>query len=423
MASRTAPMGALSGKKPSGYRFLGAWLLLTSSAWAVPVTLPEALTAAQARSPILAAEAAALAEAEARVHTAAAWPHNPELGVEGAARLGAGDPSADWQVRLSQTLPLGGQRGRQIAVARAERDEVAARWAAELSWLTVRVRLAFVDLLFAQAVLAVETVHSTLAQSLVGMAERRFNAGVNTRLEVGLARVEAGRAAGRVAAARGQVRVASSRLAEAMGGDPSAPIEAVGDLAPAEVPPPALAPLLAAAHTRRSELIALERGLQTARARVAAAEAAAVPDLTISVFGGRESGRETLVGAGLSVPLPLFDPRRASEARAAEPRLAAERALVAARVEQEVVAAWSELTTAIEVETTLRAQVTEPQDTHLDLLRRAFDVGKIAGSEVLVMQNEFRASHLEWLAACAEVHRARARLDLAVGPPDGEPAP
>jgi outer membrane protein TolC len=161
------------------------------------------------------------------------------------------------------------------------------------------------------------------------------------------------------------VRAASTRLAEAMSVDPAAPPEASGVLEPPSGEVPALSVLTESAQGIRVELKVIDQALAAAQARRAAAEAEAVPDLTVSLSFGREANTETLVGGGLSMPIPLFNTNQGpiAEASAAAARLEAEKGAIKYRIQQEVAAAVAELQTAIEVEQALRGQVLQPLDT------------------------------------------------------------
>ena len=406
-------------KKPIHSRFFLCLLLIWPSgpAAAEPITLNEALRIALERSPALAVEQAAVGEAQARLRGAGIWQQNPEAGIEASARLGPDDPTADWSVSLGQAFPLGGQRGKRVAAARAE--VVSAQAALEVVRIDVsaQVRQAFLDVLLARETLLVEQAHAELSTALAAAAQRRLEAGATGRLEVDVARIEVGRSAGRVAAARGVVRAASTRLAEAMGVDPATPPEATGVLEPPSSEVPALSALTESAQGIRVELKVVDQALAAARARRELAEADAIPDLTVELSLGREANTETLIGGGLSMPIPLFNTNQGpiAEAVAAAARLEAEKAAITNRIRQEVATAMVELQTAIEVEQALRDQVLHPLDQSLGLLQRAFESGKIAGSEVLVLRSEFRESRLEWLAALAAAHRARLRLDQVAG--------
>ena len=116
-------------KKPILHRYFLCLLLAWpwSQAAAEPITLNEALRIALERSPALAVEQAAVAEAEARLKGAGIWQQNPEASIEAAARLGPEDPTADAAPRgRGPRLPAAG-----AAVADALRRRGAAHQAGQ----------------------------------------------------------------------------------------------------------------------------------------------------------------------------------------------------------------------------------------------------------------------------------------------------
>ena len=385
---------------------------------AATVTLEEALRHAFAHSPEVAEAEAAIAEAEARNITAGTFPHNPTLSGEAGARLGPDATSLDWAVGLEQTLPLGGRLSHGRAVAAAELAAARATADTARRALAVRVRVAFLEALRARDLLSIEAAQIELARSLLGVATKRFEAGASTRLDVNLARVDVGRAEGRLHAAEARYSVSRAQLAESVGQAPSRPITPDGtlELLPNEALP-ALPALLEAARSRRSEVLAAGHARTAARARTERAAADAVPELGVSVFFRREAGTESIVGGGLSLPLPLLDRKRGevAEAEAAERRTEAEARRLDTQIEREVVAALAELTATRASAAGLREQIVGTLDENLRLLQSAFESGKVAGAEVLVFRQQFRDSHVELVEANAAAALARIQLEAALG--------
>ncbi|MDX2167737.1 MAG: TolC family protein, partial [Deltaproteobacteria bacterium] len=158
---------------------LGAVLLLLTTAppaGAAPpdgdLTLRAALAAALQDNAALAAGASAVRAGDGRLQQAGLLP-NPELKLELENFGGSGSQknyeSAETTLRLSQLIELGGKRARRVTLAGLERD--AAQWdyearRADLAAATAR---AFVDVLTAQARLA-------LADELAQLAARSATA-------------------------------------------------------------------------------------------------------------------------------------------------------------------------------------------------------------------------------------------------------
>lgn len=405
---------------------LAALLLALPGARAETLTLEAALGRALAASLEISAAEADLAAAEGRRVAAEASPHDPAVSGEAGVRLGPGDPALDWSVGLEQTFALGGRVGHARAAARAEVAAARARLAEIRRGVATRVRVAFVEALRARDLLAVEVTQIDLARSLLDVATKRFEAGAATRLDVNLARVELGRAEGRQHAARARSEVAEVLLAEALGGDPARGAAPEGTLdAPSAAPLPKPEVLLESARARRAELVAAGEARRAARARVDQAAAEAVPDLSVSGFFRREAGTESIIGVGLTLPLPVSDRATGgvAEADAEARRLDAEGRALAARVDREVLAALSELRAAQATAAALQAQIVGTLGENLALLQSSFEAGKIAGAELLVFRQQFRESHVELVEARAAEALARLQLEAALGGPlDPDPA-
>ena len=382
------------------------------------ISLDEALRHAFGHSPDVAAAEALVAEAEGRRTTAATFPHNPELSGEAGARVGPDETSADWAVGLEQAIPLGGQIGLRKEVAAAELLAVRASYEGARRMLAARVRIAFIEAVRARELVTIDETQIELARNLVAVAEKRFAAGASTRLDVNLARVDLGRAEGRLSAARGTYAVARAQLAESIGAPPARAPTPAGTLEPVEDPAlPPLPELLELARKNRTEMVAAEQMRKAARARVELADAEGIPALGVSVFFRREAGVESIIGGGLAIPLPLFDRNQGAvaEARAGERRSEAEQGLSSIRIEREVVTALAELESTSATAAGLRAQVVGTLEENLSLLQQAFESGKVAGTEVLIFRQQFRDSQVELVEALASAALARIQLDAALG--------
>jgi cobalt-zinc-cadmium efflux system outer membrane protein len=382
------------------------------------LTLDAALRRALAASPEVAAAEADVAGADGRRVTAEAFPHDPELSGEAGARLGPGDPTLDWSVGLAQTFALGGRVGHARAAVLAELAAARARVEVARRAVSTRVHVAFVEALRARDLLAVEAAQIDLARGLLGVATKRFEAGASTRLDVNLARVEVGRAEGRLHAARARADVACALLAEALGDSPARGVTPEGTLdAPPEAANPALPDLLETARAHRAELIGAGETRRAARSRVERAAAESVPDLTVSGFFRREAGVESIVGLGLAIPLPITDRATGgvAEAEADALRLEADTRALTARIDREVIVALAELQASHATATALQAQIVGSLGENLALLQSAFEAGKIAGAELLVFRQQFRESHVELIEARAAEALARVQLEAALG--------
>ncbi len=382
-----------------------------------PLTLARALELA-ARAPRLQARRAEIAEAQGRLGAAEVFPFDPAIDVEGAARLGADETSADFEVGLSQALPLGGWRSHRTDAARAEVAAARARARADARRLAAEVHLAFVDAQTARALRSVAEAERDLATRLLEVARKRLDAGAGTQLELNVAAAELARVGQRVAQAIGDDVAARAALAQALGLPADALPTPEGDVtAEAPAPAPLLPALLEEAATRRADLEALADAERAARARLEEARASSWPGITLRVFGGREENRDTLVGGGVELPLPVFDRNAGAvaEASAAAARATAEREIQRLDALREVVEAHARHEAAAEALRGLRAHLVGTFEESLALIEKSFAAGKATVSDVLLMRSAFFDAQRALVESAAAAARARVRLDVAAG--------
>jgi cobalt-zinc-cadmium efflux system outer membrane protein len=395
-------------------------------AHADPLDAERAIATAFERSPTLTAAREAVREAEARLVSAGTYPLNPVLGLEAGARRGPSDTAADVSVELAQGIELAGQTGKRETAAAAELRRARAEFEATRRSVAAQIRIAFVEVLRARAQAALAGTLAEMSAAQVVIVEKRLAVGDATRLDLNLARAEAGRAGADHAAARGVEAVARAMLATLVGADDPAALEVRGELTFVATAPVETAELRRLALTHRAELEATRQGLAAAQARVRTSEAATVPDLDVGAFFRREGSEAHIFGGLLGVPLPIFGQARAEVdvARAELRRQTASAAETRQRIEQEVLVAAAERTAAVAAAQALERHVALALDENLRLLQRAFEAGEIGGSALHVARRAFRESGRDLIEALAAAERARIRLELATGtlpvPPEGD---
>ena len=203
-----------------------------------------------------------------------------------------------------------------------------------------------------------------------------------------------------------------------MGTDIDDPPEPAGTLPLSGVESlPPLASLLAEAARRRPDLAALAFEQRAAADSASLARREAVPDVGIRGFVTREDGTDTIIGLGISLPIPVWD-RNQGQVHIARSRQRS----AAARAQLEQRAVQAEIATAYQVLAATRASydamkqgVLGKLGENLELLRKAFEAGKVGWTDVLVLRRSFIEAERELAQAAAEVERARVRLQLAAG--------
>lgn len=381
------------------------------------ITLDQAVEIAFRNTPRVRALQARVAEAAGRLVGADTYPFNPELELSGAARIGADDTTGDVELGVTQEIELAGQTGKRADTARAELQAVRSDRVRALRLLAGEVHLGFIEALQAREMLEIARAEAELAAQLLELATRRLTAGAGTQLDVNVAAAELGRAEQAVGAATGELAAARAALAETLGLPPSELPVPAGDLDPVSRALPPLDDLIAAAEANRADLRALRDIEHAARARIDLARAEAWPNLRVRVFAGREEGTDTLVGAGIAIPLPFIQRNQGAiaEAEAAAARVAAERDAARLSVVREVVTAYERHQAGLTSLAGLRKRVLGTTEENLELLRKAFEAGKTGWTDVLVMRRALFDARRALIETSAQVRRDRVRIDVAAG--------
>jgi outer membrane protein, heavy metal efflux system len=403
----------------------------TGAARAENITIDEAVARALAGSPEIAQAAADVAVSEGSLQGARTLPFNPELSAVigpsfggGRKLFGNGKTLLDTEVSLSQTIEIGGKRGRRIDGAQARRGAARslARWTRwEVSW---EVRRAFHLALVARDRLATAREAESMAAEIKRATDERLRRGAGTELEVNVAAADAGRAARERLDAERHHAAAKVELAAAIGAPARADLEPVGTLPTfpdVEEPPDVL---VARALARRPDLRAARAQRMAAEADVGLEDSLRVPDLTFSFTYGREEDvdltREVLL-VGLSVPLPLFNRNQGGRASA---RAELTKARIAERatgreVERQVRAARAAYRKAREAVLAFDRDVIEKLGENLSLARQSFQTGKIGLIEFNVVRRDLVETRLSYLDALEEAVQAWTTLELLIGEAEG----
>lgn len=380
-------------------------------------TLTEALETAFENSPVLRGSQAERHEVASRLIRAKTYPYNPEVSLELADRSSLDGSTTDRGLGVSQELELAGQRSKRVAVAEQELAAAEAVLVRQRRWLVATVESAFAEAVMARDLLGVAMTDADLARKSLAFSRRRLERGAATQIEVNFAQASAGRAERSLYRAQADYAFARSRLAEIAGANPQTPPAPIGDLALPEAEPLPLEDLLTLAFERRGDLRAAGQREQAAEAAIRLATAEAKPNIVVGAFFQREEITDDILGATISLSVPLFNRNqgRIAESRATRERLLHARDALRLSVEQEVVAAFDALEAARGAAEHLRDQVLGTLDENVDLLQRSFEAGRIGATEVVTLRREFVASRREYLEALTEAWLARIALDLAVG--------
>ena len=380
------------------------------------LSLPEALSAAFAQNPELAAAGREIGIAEGERRQAGLIP-NPQLSweVEDTRR-----ETRTTTVILSQPLELGGKRGARIAVAGAGQTIAQLDLERQRNGLRADVVQAFHAALRAQTALELAQQSQALTERGLRVVQGRVTAGQSSPVEATRAQVQLAQAQAQVRRAASQRSVAYQALAR-LTGSPVARFDRLlaTDLSPGAAPA-AEALLARVEQTAEWRLAAaqVERG----EASLGSEKAQRIPDLTVSLGSqySRED-RERVNVVGLSMPLPLFDrnqgnvlvaARRADQARDL-------RNAVELRLRSETRSALSQWATAMQEVQAYDRTILPSAQQAVDTATRGFEMGKFAFLDVLDAQRTLIEARGLYLQALASATDARAQVERLYGDLEG----
>jgi cobalt-zinc-cadmium efflux system outer membrane protein len=378
----------------------------------------------------LAAQRAGVPVAEAQIAIARIFP-DPVLTV-GLASLDVSGVGAQNNAAVGLTIPFEWptKRPARVAVARAEREVVAADLEDFARTLRAAAASAYVDALLARRVLL---RRQQAFESLAGVAtanEQRQREGAVAEIVALQARVEARRYRGDVITAEGDARASRFVLASQMGLAGAAaerlPASVDGEL---RVPPRTFvdADLIAHALATRPDLRARQRGIRAAQARIDLAHANRGVDVALSLGwlyytpGQQGSAYQGppyhTVNAMLSVPLPISRVLN-GEVQAAEAgrtQAEAQRAAAELRVAAEIRAALARYDAARERLAQYDEALLADNDRLLEMARYAYAQGASRLIELLSAQRTWTDTYIAYETALADHARALIALETAAG--------
>lgn len=396
---------------------------ISAAAQTLRLSEQEAVERALTQSPLVLRAAAErdVAAAE-RVGAGVVLPANPVVEGAGGHRRdkSASIPLAagpEWQVRLSQTVEIAGQRGtrlreaaRGLAVAEAQQQVAQAETRA-------RARDAYVTLQVARAQVEAAAKRVELGDQLLKAAEARVKSGAASDVELHLAEVERARLEqerldAQLAAAEAE-RVLKLLIA-------APPDEAVVLTTPLSPPQPLegqLDQLLNAAVSRRPELRVLDSSRARLDASVSRLKREIVPNPTLFVDVAGQQPQQLYVGGGVALPLPLWRRNQGelAEVRAQRRRLEEEKRLLLREVKLQVTAALRDLHTRQAQARLWAERVVPSAEANVELVRQGWLAGKFDLFRVVQVTREAAEARRHQLDVLRELWRARIHLERATG--------
>ncbi len=193
-------------------------VLVAGFAESNPLTLEQALAQARASSPELRAMRLQLRSVEKGMDAAGRW-INPRLLVEGEGLGWDNDlfSQGEYTAALLQEFQLGGKQKKDRSIA-AQTIEAASQALQEIELqLNSTIHQAFIEVMVQQETSVVRSEQVQLARAFVDVAQRRYEAGSNSELDVVQAKVALGEALLLETCCLGDLQAAQETLASKIG--------------------------------------------------------------------------------------------------------------------------------------------------------------------------------------------------------------
>ena len=321
-------------------------------------------------------------------------------------------------LRLSQKFPFPGKR--RLEGAMAEQDAEVARRESDSIELDIvtAVKRAFYDLWAAHQMLTVYSREQTLVQRLAHIAEKKYGVNEVSQSDVVRAQVELTRLVNRVTTQAIRLDAARSALNVLLSRGPDEPVGV-----PEDVAPPRLAettePLIRMALESRPEVVAQRAIIAREESAVALAHRQYYPDFELSVGRFFNPGSRDGVGAMASVSIPIaykwkYD-AAVAEASAKLASAQAELRRTEDRVRGEVKDAFLRARAAL-LQRNLFLSTHIPQaEQSLKVAQSGYETGSIDFLSLMDTSRTIESVHVEHIDAEAELQRAYADLERAIG--------
>lgn len=389
----------------------------------MPLTLDAARRLAVEQSAILAARTARSMGDRSRAQQLGAWP-NPVVSVR-IERTGSGAQAIDqWTAEVGQPVDLAGVAASRGAAARLRAEGSAAAIVGAEAGVLMEVSTAYARAILADRRVRLADLTVAAFDRAARIGRERRDAGDLSGLALRRLDLEAGRVLAQRAVAHLARRTERGRLAELISGSARSiepeQIILVDTLPDGPGPLGALDSLISVALRERPDVIEQNAlvGAATTEARAELRLRLPVPVLTAGLKSEQlGSARQSGFVAGVALPLPVFDRRRAAVAAGLADREETTAVLeqVRRRVRREVTLAWESLHAVESQRAALAPRLGEDARIALSAAEVAFNEGEIGVTEWLDTIRAYYEAEATLLSLIAETTIERTRLEMAVG--------
>ncbi len=397
--------------------------------------LSEAFIKADSQNPQLVAARKNLDISQGDITIAGAVP-NPQISAQYSLGSIASEQGNPQQLGFSQTFELGGKRDARLALAGSQYQLTTLQLNA-LRWdVRSRVRRAYAELAAAEATAQFVDALIGLADRLVDIASKRFEAGASPKAEVLQAQLTRSQLDTQKTQASGRILSAKTQLNSLIGEKPEQPAEVEDkglfnlSVTKTELVPvptvvlPTADDLVTQAYDQRLDLRATLQQIEVAQNQLRLAQALRTPDLqaglayAFTTFGNSTPQASGLV-ASMGLTLPIFYNQVGEVAKAqaiidqSGLQVTALKQLIATNVR----VSYQTLSVARENIRKYQTQLLPASTQVLQLAQESYQVGKTGLSSVILAQQANQQIRSGYLDAIVAYQAAWADLELAVGAP------
>lgn len=338
-------------------------------------------------------------------------PSNPTLGLSFAGRRSADDSAFNAYAQLGQEIEIGGQRGARGREAEARVGASEATKVVVSRDIAADALTAYFEVLASREEVALLRRVETLATRVADVARAQAKAGAGSELDADVAEAQAQKRTQSRMVTEGKAAAAEVRLSRLVG---QTTIVVDGKLEPLASP---------ARQQPGAQVLALQKEAVALDAQASVLDRSRIPNVTVSVFAQSDGFRERVLGAGLSVPIPLPEPlgrSRASDIAVVRAEADATRAEAEAKragLSREADAQQAETDALVRAAASIDEARASRAEASLGRLAEEVEKGRLQAREAFVAQDALTEMLGQRIAAKREACLASVKLAALRGAP------
>ncbi|MGH9433145.1 MAG: TolC family protein [Terriglobia bacterium] len=394
-------------------------------------SIPELVGLLRERNPDLKAARQQLAQAEGKLKQAGIIP-NPSLDLQGGTDAPlTHDGEYALSASITQPIETAGKRGKRMRVARWLVEAARAQAQDAERTLTAQLQSLAGQALATQRRLQLMDDVDHLNQQMVSVMEVRLRTGDASKLDQSLLLANTNQVRAQRLAVQNELASLLIQIKTLAGMNPADPLQLTGNLNPPALPLTE-AEALDQALQHRPDLRAARLEEQMAAAGLALSRAEAVPDITASLSFERDKSvfqhvlfqpgnflqeLNSLLAAGVSIPLPFFDRNQGNirAAAAAQAQARFHRESLERQVRQDVALAFQHYQAARQSLAVYRGSVLPESRESLQIIRASYQLGEMRLLDVITQQRLLINAETSYTTAQNDYYQSLVDVERAIG--------